>query len=96
MNLEDLTPDLRSKVIACKTPDELLALAEEEGYDLSDEELDGVAGGWNLVDEVVDRAVPECPECSSREVSVFPMPVGGLKHCVCHHCGYQWNKPLYG
>ena len=48
------------------------------------------------MDTVVDRAVPECPECSSREVSVLPMPVGGLKHRVCHHCGYQWDKPLYG
>ena len=96
MEFKDLTPELREKALACKTPEDVLALAKEEGYELSDEELDVVAGGWNPVNTVVDRVVPECPECSSREVSVFPMPAGGLKHCVCHHCGYQWNKPLYG
>lgn len=96
MKFEKLTPEQVEKMKACATPEDILALANEEGYELTDEELENMAGGWNIVDTVVDRVVPECPECSSREVSVFPMPVGGLKHCVCHHCGYQWNKPLYG
>lgn len=30
---------------ACKTPEELLALAKIEGYELSDAELEGLAGG---------------------------------------------------
>ena len=28
---------------ACKTPEEVLALAKEEGYELSDQELESVA-----------------------------------------------------
>ena len=45
MRLEDLTPEQKDKVKACKTPEEILALAKEEGYELSDEELNAVSGG---------------------------------------------------
>ena len=42
----DLSPELREKAMACKTPDEMLALAKKEGYKLSDEEMQAVSGGW--------------------------------------------------
>ena len=47
MDPEKLSPELREKAKACKTPDEMLKLAKEEGYELSDEDLDGIAGGWS-------------------------------------------------
>lgn len=47
MNFEDLTPEQQEKVRAAKTPEELLALAREEGYELSDSELVAVSGGWS-------------------------------------------------
>ena len=50
MNFEDISPELKEKAKACKTPEDILALAKEEGYTLSEEELDGIAGGgpeWN-------------------------------------------------
>ena len=46
MEFNDLTEGQKAKARACKTPEEMLALAREEGYELSDEELEGVAGGW--------------------------------------------------
>lgn len=46
MNFEDLSPELREKAKACKSPEEMLALAQEEGYELSDEQLENIAGGW--------------------------------------------------
>ena len=46
MEFNDLTPEQKERAKACKTPEEILALAKEEGYELSDEELDGVSGGW--------------------------------------------------
>lgn len=46
MEFEELTPEQREKVLACKTPEELLALAQEEGYELTEEQLEGVSGGW--------------------------------------------------
>ena len=46
MKFEELTTEQKEKAIACKTPDELLELAKEEGMEIPDEELDGIAGGW--------------------------------------------------
>lgn len=45
MDFKDLSPELREKAKACKTPEELLALAKAEGYKLSEEELGAIAGG---------------------------------------------------
>lgn len=50
MNLENLTPEQREKARNCKTPEDILALAKEEGYELSDEELSGIAGGESMGD----------------------------------------------
>lgn len=51
MDFNGLTPEQQEKVLNAKTPEEILSLAEEEGYELSDEELDGIAGGaiWGNV-----------------------------------------------
>ncbi|MBQ9003523.1 MAG: Nif11-like leader peptide family natural product precursor [Eggerthellaceae bacterium] len=45
MNIDDLTPEQKEKVLACKTPEELLALAKQEGYELSEEQLEDISGG---------------------------------------------------
>ncbi len=45
MTFDDLSPEQMQKAKSCKTPEEVLALAREEGYELSSEELDGIAGG---------------------------------------------------
>ena len=46
MKFEELTPEQQEKARACKTPEEIIELAKSEGYELSEEELDDVAGGW--------------------------------------------------
>ena len=59
MKFEELSSELRDK-IAGKSPEELRALAKEEGHELSDEELEGIAGGgWS---EGAGIYV-ECPYC---------------------------------
>ena len=45
MELKDLSPELQEKAKACKTAEELKTLAQENGFELSDEELEGVSGG---------------------------------------------------
>ena len=42
---ENLTDEQKVKVKACKTMDEMMALAGEWGVELPDEALDAVAGG---------------------------------------------------
>ena len=46
MDFKDLTPELQKKARACKTPEDILALAKDEGYELSDDDLAAVSGGW--------------------------------------------------
>ena len=48
MNFDELkNPELQEKLKSAKTPEEMLALAREEGFELTDEELEGISGGWN-------------------------------------------------
>ena len=51
MNLDGLSPELQGKLCQCQTPEEVLALAREEGYVLSDDELEAVSGGWSICDD---------------------------------------------
>ena len=46
MKYSDLTPEQKKRVAECRTPEELFELAKEEGMEIPDEELDGIAGGW--------------------------------------------------
>ena len=45
MDFENLTPELQEKARACTSVEELAALAAAEGIELSDDALEGVAGG---------------------------------------------------
>ena len=55
MNFEDLkNPELQGKLMSIKTNDELLALAKEEGIELTDDQIEAVSGGWGT-DNVSDR-----------------------------------------
>lgn len=44
MEFNDLTDEQKAQVKACKTTEELIALAEAEGVELSDEQLNAIAG----------------------------------------------------
>ena len=50
MKFEDLTPEQMEQARECKTPEDMLALAKQGGYQLTDEELDLIAGGkfWDF------------------------------------------------
>lgn len=63
MKLEDLSPELREKAQACKTTEELFALAKEEGVELSEEDLEAISGGWGTC--------PENDYCSSYKGDKF-------------------------
>ena len=45
MDFSDLPEELKAKPSKCTTREELLALAESEGIELDDEQLEAVSGG---------------------------------------------------
>ena len=51
MDYKELTPEQKERARACKTTEELVALAQEEGVDLTDEDLDAISGGWGTCNE---------------------------------------------
>ena len=64
MKYEDLTPQQQERARACKSADELLALAKDEGVELSEEQLQAVAGGsWDDCGKYSadDDGIAECP-----------------------------------
>ena len=60
MNFEDLTPEQQERARSVKSPEEVLALAKEVGYELSDEELDGISGGGSWGDTCWTDCTNEC------------------------------------
>ncbi len=94
MKRDDIMPEQYEKLAEAKTPAEILALIEEEGYELSDEELNAVSGGdWGIGD-IVKKGL-QCPNCHGYEVYRVPQPgVTGVIQCACKSCGLQWNKSL--
>ena len=64
MNFEDMPDSIRERAAACKTPEELLALAAEAGYELTDEELEAVNGGLLFADCTWDSCADvDCKLC---------------------------------
>ena len=62
MSFEDLkNPELQERLKSAKTPEEILAIAREEGFELSDEELSAVAGGKSWWEECVGP-YGSCPD----------------------------------
>ena len=87
MRPEELSPELQEKVASCQTPDEVLAIAKEAGYTLTDDELDQVANGggaWN------NGTSSHCPKCGST--SHHTILTGTVNHQnVCNKCGCIWG-----
>ena len=61
--LNTLTDEQKKKIEAAKSPDELLSLAKESGYELSQEQLSQVSGGKHLCPPLhkksKDKEVPD-------------------------------------
>lgn len=70
MYFDDLSSELKEKLSACKTVDELRGLAKSVGIDLSDEELMSCSGGDGecIPHSELQRICPElCPYLSPSD-----------------------------
>ena len=54
MSPNDFTPEQIEKAKACSTPEELFALAKEEGVALTDDVLEQISGGKNWFESFMD------------------------------------------
>ena len=57
--LKGLGEEQVAKIRNCKTHEEMLKLAKEEGVELTDEQLEAVSGGS------CEAKLPPCPNCQS-------------------------------
>ena len=72
MDTNNISDELMEKAKACQSVEELLELAKNEGYDLSDEELEAIAGGesWYCPQD----GIITCPEaCSVGKKTINPI-----------------------
>ena len=71
MDANNISAELMEKAKACQSTDELLELAKNEGYDLSDEELEAISGGeaWNPCNAKGCKVV-----CTSDKKTPGPSP----------------------
>ena len=97
MRFEDMTPEMIEKIRGCETDEERRAVLEENGIELDDEQLDGIAGG---------RVVPynyeppvRCKHSRRDDGKHFwgftgIVSNGGMRLFACVWCGETaWSLP---
>ena len=77
--LKGLTEEQIAKVKACKNQEEMLAVAKEEGIELTDEQLEAVSRGACTAPKI------PCPRCGSNSSIVFD------DGRVYNDCGCYWR-----
>ena len=86
--LKGLTEEQIAKVKACKSQEEVLKVAKEEGVELTDEQLEVVSGGGSCSSRRYT-----CDRCGSDLTSRFEYGTGkheGWHHVRCNKCGNTW------
>ena len=87
--LKGLTEEQIAKVKACKSQEELLAIAKEEGVELTEEQLEAVSGGF------CSTPTRQCPKCGGTYFEWGE--TAGLRRYYCKKCGilvYEvYNEP---
>ena len=84
MRFEDLSPE-QQKLAIGKSPDELIELAKENGVELTQEQLNQIAGGSWFPGSALEVG---CPSCGSKNVHVSS--IGQTMLYKCNDCGKTW------
>lgn len=90
--LKGLTDEQIARVKACKSHEELLALAKEEGAELTDEQLNAISGGC-----LFSSTENNCPQCGAGYDDIMFWSerfANGHEtvHYECKKCQCQWTK----
>ena len=81
--LKGLSEEQIAKLKTCKSNEEILAVAKEEGLELTDEQLEAVSGGNCLMDF-------DCPKCGQ---TIDYNSCDDYYNYTCPHCGHKFRKP---
>ena len=88
--LKGLNEEQINKARKCKSQEELLALAKEEGIELSDEQLIAVNGGF-CSDTTVSVVCPKCGANVKGQVHKSSA-IKELGEFTCQNCGHKWKE----
>lgn len=85
--LKGLSEEQIANIKACKSQDELLAIAKEEGVELSEEQLSAVSGGGCF-------STNKCPNCGSDDYQKIEIEEKVDKRIFykCNKCGEMWRR----
>ena len=91
--LKSLTEEQIARARKCKTNEELLKLAKDEGYELTAEQLEAVTGGACF--QVRKATQTECPQCGKQASQVGDPGISdSFVECHCDSCGFTWRSPV--
>ena len=90
--LKGLSKEQIDRIKECKNQEEILALAKQEGVELTDEQLEAVSGGF---------CTERCPNCHSDYIVTIKYdaqerdgPVLMWKAKKCKSCGHIFNEEI--
>lgn len=88
--LKGLTKEQIERASKCKSVEELLTAAREEGIELTDEQLAAINGG---ICAGMPPRIASCPECKEQVIGEFveTTPGDGRYEFTCPHCGFNWR-----
>lgn len=87
--LKGLTEEQIGKIKECKSQEEVLKIAKEEGIELSDEQLEAVSGGCGTGHGSTWYTGGVCPKCGSTNTKMYNGTFSHGATKVCFDCGYD-------
>ena len=91
--LKGLTEEQIKTLNNCKSKEEFLAFAKEEGLELTEDELEAFSGGFGR------NKLKKCPNCGSENLEshgVWHSPIGLLETVQCLDCKTTYRTKLDG
>jgi len=94
--LKGLTEEQKAKIKNCKSGQEILEIAKQEGVELNEEQLEAVSGGGCGEVNNSSATAIVCPSCGSYDVETITVEGDGAHFdCVCKKCHHTWSVPIY-